>query len=81
MVWSLAPKSKESFNLLLELSLTATLPKSLVKHEQEELNLNDFKNESLESSREVITTKLNRKNPEQLIMWWAVQICNEFLLQ
>ena len=58
----------ESLNLLLELSLTATLPKSLVKHEQEELNLNDFKNESLESSREVITTKLNRKNPEQLIM-------------
>ena len=58
----------ESFNLLLELSLTATLPKSLVKHEQEELNLNDFKNECLESSREVITTKLNRKNPEQLIM-------------
>ena len=54
----------ESFNLLLELSLTATLPKSLVKHEQEELNLNDFKNESLESSREVITTKLNRKNPD-----------------
>ena len=81
MVWSLAPKGMESFNLLLELSLTATLPKSLVKHEQEELNLNDFKNESLESSREVITTKLNRKNPEQLIMWWAVQICNEFLLQ
>ena len=63
-----SPKGMESFNLLLELSLTATLPKSLVKHEQEELNLNDFKNESLESSREVITTKLNRKNPEQLIM-------------
>ena len=58
----------ESLNLLLELSLTATLPKSLVKHEQEELNLNDFKNESLESFREVITTKLNRKNHEQLIM-------------
>ena len=72
MVWSLAPKSMESFNLLLELSLTATLPKSLVKHEQEELNLNDFKNESLESSHEVITTNLNQKNPEQLIVRWAV---------